>query len=340
MSDSGAPRLADRHPGAYSAGLAFDRQRSFATANALGIAAVIVVSALASLAVAFWMPGSSAVGAFAAGAFFAATVGYVAHWVSVASGSTSAAMGQAAEEWTATELKRLRRHGWKHINNVMFRQWDVDHIAVGPNGVIVIETKWRSDPIDLTNPDEWLLEAAERLHRSERDVAGHLGWGANPDASVTSVLVVWGPSITQRDDQPLRSQRGVNVLAGEHLRRNLDDLTDQILSPKDVDDIAAKLERQARSRDQSDSMTWKTVQGRANRALLCAVIAFAGAYVSLITTRLGWWFFAAAAVFAAIGAVVARKERFRTWGLSWLLGTQVVTAGVAVAVIYNLATGS
>ncbi len=341
MSDAG-PRTADRHPGAYSAGLAFDRQRSFAAANSLGIVVVLVVAALASIALVFWLPGPSAVRGFAAGVFLAATVGYLAHWVSVASGSTSAAMGQAAEEWTATELRRLRRRGWKHVNSVMFRQWDIDHIAVGPNGVIVIETKWRSDPIDLTDPDQWLLDAADRLHRNERDVALHLGWSAakQPDAWITSVLVVWGPRITQPSAQPLRSDRGVNVLAGEHLRQNLADLTEQVLSSSEVDEIIAKLEVQARSRDQAESPSWRTVQTRAHRGLVCAVVAFIAAYVSLLSTRLGWGYFAAAAVLAVAGAIGATNQRYRPWALSWLTGTLVVTIGVSIAIAYNLAGGS
>lgn len=331
-------RPADKHPGLYSAGLAFDRQRSFAAANFLAITAVIVVSAIASLAMGFWLPGSSEVGAFASGAFLAAAVALVAHWVSVASGSTGASMGMTAERWTATELQRLRHHGWQHINSVMFRQWDVDHIAVGPNGVIVIETKWRSQPVDLTNLDERLLYAAERLHRNERDVAGYLQWGAKPDAWITSVLVVWGPNITQPDYQPLRSKHGVNVLAGTHLRQNLAELTEQVLDRDEVDQVFRKLELQARKRDQPESTSWRTIQQQTSRSLLVSAVGFVGAYLALMATGLGWWYFAAAALFAVIGAVGVMRQRLRSWAWSWLIGTQVVTVVVAVVVLVKVLT--
>ncbi len=330
-----APRTADRHVGAYSAGLAFDRQRSFIVANAPGIAIVVLLAGVGSLAVAFWIPGTSLLRAYAAGAFFAAAVGYLAHWVSVASGSTGSAMGQVAEQWTATELRRLRRRGWKYLNSVMFRRWDVDHIAVGPNGVIVIETKWRSDPVDLAQPDEYLLRAANRLHRDERDVAGHLGWGTavKPDAWITSVLVVWGPSITQSEEGLLRIRDGVYVLAGEHLRENLAELTEQALTSDEIDAVFDKLDTQARKRDGADSTTWRTVQDAAGHALAVALVGLLGAYLSLLATRLDWWYFAVAAVFAAGGVVGLRSPRVRPWARSWLIGTQLVTVAVAAAVL-------
>lgn len=342
MNESAAPRVADRHPGAYSAGLAFERQRSFVVANAVGLVAASAMASLAAVGIAVWMPGSPAVGAFAAGVFVTAAIGYIAHWVSVASGSTMATMGQAAEEWTSTELRRLRRHGWRTINSVMFRQWDVDHVAVGPNGVIVIETKWRSEAIDLSQPDEWLLSAAERLHRSERDVALHLGWSKakHPDAWITSVLVVWGPKITQPDERPLRSDRGVNVLAGEHLRENLAELTEQVLTSEQIDEVIDRLETQARKRDHPEATTWRTIQDRARHALVVAGVSLGGLYVSLLSTRLSWWFFAAAAVSAAAGIIAMRTLRDRSFGIAWLISTQVVTVAVGAVVLFNLASGT
>jgi hypothetical protein len=42
---------------------------------------------------------------------------------------------------TAHELRRLHRAGWKSVHNLHFQSGDVDHVAIGPGGVVVIETK-------------------------------------------------------------------------------------------------------------------------------------------------------------------------------------------------------
>lgn len=327
-------RAADRRPGAYSAGLAFERQRSFVLANLLPLAGVLSSAAVVSAAIWFAAPGGAGARGFAAGLFLAGILGAVAHWVSIASGSAQASMGQAAEEWTATELRRLHRRGWRTVNHVMFRTWDVDHIAVGSDGVIVLETKWRSGRIDLDDPDGWLEAAAERLRRNERDVAGFLGWGARPDARVTSLLVVWGPEVGQDGDEPIRAPQGVNVLAGQHLRRNLEDLHEVHLEPAEVAAIHAKLLRQARSRDAHGGPPRPTLRDAANRWLLTFGAGLAGALLAVLALHLGWWYFAAAAVLAAAGLLVARTPGRRAPGLAWLIGSQAVTLALLVALAF------
>lgn len=330
LRDRGQKRAADRQPGSYSAGVAFERQRSFVLANALALGALTAATVVLSAAIWFLSPGGPGARGFAAGLSLAATIGVLIHWVSIASGASQATMGQVAEEWTATELRRLRRKGWRTVNNVMFRTWDVDHIAVGPDGVIVVETKWRSGEVDLDDPDNWLTAAAERLHRNERDVAGHLQWGARKDARITSVLVVWGAEIDQCGDEPIESSHGVNVLAGRHLRRNLDELGDAHLTTDEINTIYDKLLRQARSRDQHPGSKKPTLRETANRWLWTIGAGLVGAMVALLALQLGWWFFGAAAVFAAGGVLAARTPAWRAPGLAWLIGTQSVTLIVVV----------
>ena len=48
---------------------------------------------------------------------------------------------ELAEEFTSSELRSLRWCGWKTIDRVQFDRYDVDHVAIGPGGVCVIETK-------------------------------------------------------------------------------------------------------------------------------------------------------------------------------------------------------
>ena len=62
------------------------------------------------------------------------------HQVVVESGSSTRDMGALAEQWTSNELRLLRDRGWRVINHVVLRHWDIDHVAVGPGGVLVVQT--------------------------------------------------------------------------------------------------------------------------------------------------------------------------------------------------------
>jgi len=60
-------------------------------------------------------------------------------------GLVSKRAGVAAEEWTASELRPLRRRGWTLVNHVMIEKSNVDHALLGLGGFVAIETKYRSD---------------------------------------------------------------------------------------------------------------------------------------------------------------------------------------------------
>jgi hypothetical protein len=79
----------------------------------------------------------------------AAVVGVPAllwNFVVQATGTGSAMMGEQAELWTASELRKNRED--RLLNHVSLAYGDIDHLVVGPRGVVVIETKWSSQPWD------------------------------------------------------------------------------------------------------------------------------------------------------------------------------------------------
>src|SRR4051812_48355601 len=86
------------------------------------------------------------------------------------SGPMARGMGATAETWTAAELRRLRRHGWRMINGLVLPGRDVDHLLVGPTGVIVVETKWSSTDWHLTPADENVLAAVEQVGANARSL--------------------------------------------------------------------------------------------------------------------------------------------------------------------------
>jgi len=82
------------------------------------------------------------VGGLVVGAIGAATVSMLALWVTLVTGTAYRSMGATAEEWTASELRPLRRRRWRVANHVALGRPDIDHVLVGPGGVIAVETKW------------------------------------------------------------------------------------------------------------------------------------------------------------------------------------------------------
>jgi hypothetical protein len=131
-------------------------------------------------------------------------------WWSVvrdASGAGIAFSGALGEIWTADELRKLG-DGWTVFSHIPFRPWgpsgaliDIDHVAVGPYGAVVIEAKRTTHSWDLARPDHepelvraaWqATENAARVRRLLKPVA--------PELPVVPVVVCWGANLRQNAD--------------------------------------------------------------------------------------------------------------------------------------------
>lgn len=123
-----------------------------------------------------------------------------------ADGSASWRLGADAEEWTASALRRLG-NSWAIEHNVPFaREWgdgelDVDHVAVGPYGVLVVETKFCSGPIDLsTNQLPQRVRAAVRQAEQNRGrVVAALGKDL-ASVPIVPLVIFWGRRVAPPDD--------------------------------------------------------------------------------------------------------------------------------------------
>ncbi|MFP5318794.1 MAG: nuclease-related domain-containing protein [Acidimicrobiia bacterium] len=79
------------------------------------------------------------------------------------SGAAGTIMGVLAESWTADTFRELSKPGWRVVNGVRLRrQADIDHVAVGPAGILVVETKWTSVRSSLRAPSAELARSLER----------------------------------------------------------------------------------------------------------------------------------------------------------------------------------
>lgn len=151
------------------------------------------------------------------------------------SGTTSRAIGAMGEEWTARELRRLRRRRWYLANGLLLGPAaDVDHVVIGPGGVLVVETKYSSDgwQRDDKFSDEWVQRAIGQVKRNQKDVGGILR-PAVASELVKPVVVLWGGA-TESDR--VTEEDGVTIVPGIGLREWLASIEDSGL---DDDSIAA-----------------------------------------------------------------------------------------------------
>lgn len=137
------------------------------------------------------------------------------------------AAGAAGERRTAAALAGLEREGWVVLHDVRppGKRWNLDHVLVGPAGVVVVETKqwrrpvrtWRRVPRVYVERVAWQVEAVGRLLGTD-DVAGF--------------LCVHGAPVR-------RWRRWTPVGDGRHLRRWLRRLP-SVLRPADVTRLARR----------------------------------------------------------------------------------------------------
>jgi hypothetical protein len=147
----------------------------------------------------------------------------------------------AVAEWnTSNEVRKLHRKGWRIIDNLPMDGYDIDHIAIGPGGVVVLETKWTSD--GLIDEKGKLNQYGHRaVDQAERNVPriNALLKGQGSEARVAHACVVsWG---MRSIPEPLTSKRrGITVTDGAQLCAFLTD-RETIMSATDIEAAFAAL---------------------------------------------------------------------------------------------------
>jgi hypothetical protein len=135
-------------------------------------------------------------------------------------GGASWAAGGATEEQTGQVLDHLGPD-WVVFHNVPFldgrgpwsRVVDVDHVAVGPSGVLVVETKYTAAELDVSETRRAKQrEAIRQVRDNAGRIAALLGRDA-PDLPITPLLVWWGPEVTKSGEVIVRAN-GVLIVRG------------------------------------------------------------------------------------------------------------------------------
>jgi hypothetical protein len=174
----------------------------------------------------------------------------------VMSGVAPRAAGTLAEEWTTQELRRLKKRGWRVVTGLTLPDIQVDHVAVGPPGVLVLETKWSGDP--------WFGRDADSfMHGRLDDAVGQANkrrfWVANKlrnlidKSDVHGVLVLWSPPGSPTAEHKPEDVDGTTVLLGTELGSWLYQFDETHSARVSADVVWAKVEELARAGDELDT---------------------------------------------------------------------------------------
>lgn len=167
-------------------------------------------------------------------------------WIAVTSadGSATWRIGADAEAWTAEELRGLGS-SWHIEHAVPFPEHghpvDIDHVAVGPHGVLAVETKWTSHAVDLTA--KRLAPEVEKAVRQAGDNAGRVSGllrRVDPTTKVIPVVVYWGPNVIP-PTTPVRREGDVRLVAGKQGAGWRPLLSLDRLDPGAIDQLAARV---------------------------------------------------------------------------------------------------
>lgn len=208
----------DARAGSWARQRAWREQRAFIRSRWQAL--VVGWAVLASPALLFWFFVSPFFqGLFLGGSVVGASA-VVWSVVVQSTGTASRVMGSQAEQWTAQEVRGLRRRGWRVVNHLeLARDGDIDHVLVGPAGIVVLETKWSSRSWLEPSVGERTADARRQVRRGATRVQS---WARSwtDGASVCPAVVLWGGDLRRTTAGGVMQcpEEGVTVLSGHRLR--------------------------------------------------------------------------------------------------------------------------
>lgn len=309
------------------------------------IATALAAMAVVSTAVVLVLPNHFVQGLFLGGVC-ASTLSAFAMLVIQATGTTSRSMGATAEQWTASELRVLRKHGWKVVNHLALHLWDIDHVAVGRGGVFAVESKWSARGWSLDRSDQHLRRALDQVKGNARNLRLWHDFKSEGVTEVQPVLFLWGGASTTKPPEPV-SIDGVLVVYGlkaaRRWRETLLSKADAGLDAGVINRLWDALNRRVVVRDErelADHPPLPSLQ-RLYWTGLGLVLLALGSFL-LSAAAAAWtdakWTWAAGMVAAAIVPLVLgrRYNRLRPFVASWQIGLLVAVVRLITWLVPSL----
>jgi hypothetical protein len=136
--------------------------------------------------------------------------------------------GVRAEQHVGAILDSLAQAGWLSLHDVATGRGNIDHVVVGPGGILTVETKGHRAPISIARLDgAWLRQAYAERKWLEALI------GERADA----LLVLSHAYLIERG---ISRQRGVLVLSARLLARHLQQRR-RVYSPAEVRDLHGRI---------------------------------------------------------------------------------------------------
>ncbi len=162
-------------------------------------------------------------------------------------------MGDQAEQWTAQELRRLTRRGWRLLNHFSLRVDDIDHVLLGPGGAYAVETKWSGSSWQSDYGIARLREAIAQARENERALRLWHPFRSQ-QIPVSAVVVLWGRGLSKwSSEDQVRVINDVHVVAGPALRRWLERVDGEVLTSAQIETAWAAMDTQVSRRDPIDA---------------------------------------------------------------------------------------
>lgn len=189
---------------------------------------VAILALVASMALLGWIVG------FHTPAFLmtevAAIAGMLLFYSRIDHGLERRIRGVRAEEHVGAILDSLAPSGWRSLHDVATGRGNIDHIVVGPGGVITVETKSCNGALSLTRLDEAWLRQAYAERKCLEEMIGE---------RVDALLVLSNAYLIERG---VSRQRGVLVLSSRLLAKHLARRR-PLYSPSEVEELHARVVR-------------------------------------------------------------------------------------------------
>jgi Nuclease-related domain len=185
------------------------------------IAKTATIFVALALSVLYWLPAPTPTRWFIIGCLTTAFPCIIHHITIANTGTSYKLSGIDAERLTATELRKLRRHGWQLINNMPLHHEDVDHILLGHGRILALETKWSTEPwtINTEHPtlDRFVNDTAHRAKRIEKILTTN----RQNTITVEPILVLWGTMPDKHLHTKTVHNRKVRIIHGTTLTNTL-----------------------------------------------------------------------------------------------------------------------
>jgi hypothetical protein len=257
-------------------------------------------------------------------------------WTVQVTGTGPIMVGDQAEQWSAQELRKLRRHGWRLVNHFLLKRDDVDHVLIGPAGVWAVETKW-SASWDTAFARDRERDAVRQVRSSAHSMSL---WDPmrKRGLNVHPVVVLWGGGL--RDWAPADRARmidGVPVVVGLSFGEWMPSLTGGVLETAEVDDVWTVMETQSRVRDAPDQEA-NPVATSFSRYLARVGAGVVGGYAALLAAGQVWdrthaiaWVIGLSVASLVPAGVLARLPQVRVLAWGWIAGVGISTVVIVVA---------